>query len=581
MKLAAKRFVRGFYSAPGISFIPWLFMLPFSITGTGVFVPEGGPGGEPAWFAVGLLAHLVLLPLILILNLLARMTNFRFGSILIVGLFLAGALRGLTVSVLAEYFSLVDEANFAWRIGAAMILTASWLAVGNAAVFEIRQYSSSFGKLKGELLKQSEYLNQSELHLGESRNEVLQETMKLVDLGLIQVETKDKDFSTLQRISNELHRLVDEGLTPLIRKLQSQATSPEYIITPYQKVSGLEIARIAFIQSPFYFGSAFAIQTLSTITSKIWGFGFWGAMLDLLLVGLAMLASYKLGAFVLGKLQSEWQKLLSNLLFLMLPAVISGLLPLVVVPGSEFSLVIYMSLFNNVFAAGFLTAIGYAARFEAERALSDLELAIEQTALARSRAEQLRLVEKKRLERILHGSVQSKIRSLALQIERTGIAPDREQLEEFRNSIYREISSPSNSNLIDFLYDLQELWGASAEIQYELEDEIPDILLNDNNAHVAVIEIIREVVSNAMKHSRSTKLQFKIGRYQGISDTLGVITITANFDGTPIKVIFPGDGVKTIGELSSHFDYHSDSKSNYFNAEVPVSAQASVATTGT
>jgi hypothetical protein len=61
-------------------------MLPLSITGTGVFVPEGGPGGEPAWFAVGLLAHLVLLPIILVFNLLARMTNFRFGSILIAGL---------------------------------------------------------------------------------------------------------------------------------------------------------------------------------------------------------------------------------------------------------------------------------------------------------------------------------------------------------------------------------------------------------------------------------------------------------------------------------------------------------------
>ena len=556
-------------------------MLPFSVFGTGTFVPEGGSGQEPEWFVVGLFAHLVLIPIILVFNLIARAFDFKFGSILILGLMVAGASRGFTVSMLAEEFSLVDQANYAWRIGAGMFLTASWLAVGNAAVFEIRQYSSSFGKLRGELLKQSEYLSRSERELNTSREEVLQETMKLVDLGLIQVETKDKDSSTLQRISNELHRLVDEGLAPLIRKLQSQATSPEYVIAPYQKVNGMEIARIAFLQRPFYFGSAFAIQTLSTITSKIWGFGFFGALLDLFLVGLAMFASYKLGALVLSKLQSEWQKLFSNLFFLMLPAVVSGLAPLIVVPGSEFSLVIYMSLFNNVFAAGFLSAIGYAARFEAERALSDLELAIEQTALARSRAEQLRLVEKKRLERILHGSVQSKIRSLALQIERTGIAPDKNQLAEFRNSISHEITSPSRSNLIDFLYELKELWGASAEIKYELEDEIPDILLHDNNAHVAVIEIIREVVSNAMKHSESTTLHFRIGRYHGISETLGVITINATFDGEPIESLFAGNGLKTIGELSSHFSYHSDSKSNYFNAEVPVSAQASVATTGT
>ena len=556
-------------------------LLPISTLGTGVFVPEGVAGGQIEWLAVGFLAHLVMLPIIFVFNAIARPFGFRFGSILIFGLLVAGGTRGFTVSYLAEYLSLVDEANYAWRIGSGMILLGSWLAAGNAAVFEIRQYAGSFGKLRAELVKQSEYLSESEKELSKSREEVLDETLKLVDLGLIQVETKDKDHSTLLRISNELHRLVDEGLSPLIRKLQSQSTSPHYIIAPYQKVSGLQIIKIAFVGTPFYLGSAFLIQFFSSITSKIWGFGFWEAILDTLLIGLALVLSYKLGGWVITKLRTNFQKLVSTLVFLAFPGLVAGASPLIIVPGAEFSLPIFISLFNNVFAAGFLSAIGYAARFEAERSLSELEIAVEQTALARSRAEQLRLVEKKRLERILHGSVQSKIRSLALQIERTAIAPDREQLEEFRNSIAQEISSPSGTNLIDFLYELKELWGASAEIQYQLDDEIPDILLNDNNAHVAVIEIIREVVSNAMKHSESTRLKFKIGRYQGVSETLGLMTISASFDGTPIGNLYPGNGLKTISELSSHFDYRSDSKQNYFNAEVPVSAQAIVATTGT
>ena len=581
MKSSIARFFRGFYTAPGLSYVPWLFMLPFSVTGTGVFVPEGRSEGEPEWFLVGLLAHLVLLPVYFVFNLLAKAFNFKYGSILGLGLLFAGATRGFTVAYLAEYFSLVDEANYLWRVGAGMFITASWLAAGNAAVFEIRQYSQSFGKLRSELVKQSEYLSESERELTKSREEVLQETLKLVDLGLIQVETKDKDYSTLQKISSELHRLVDEGLAPLIRKLQAQATTPQYIIAPYQKVSRVEVSRIAFLQKPFYIGSAFLIQMLSSLTSKIWGFGFWGAMLDLAIVGGAMYLSYKLGTWVLKKAHSDWQRLTSSLFFLALPAVISGLSPLIVVPGSEVNLLIFMSLFNNVFAAGFLSAIGYAARFEAERAIANLELAIEQTALARSRAEQLRLVEKKRLERILHGSVQSRIRSLALQIERTGVAPDREQLDEFRNNIVEEISTPSKSNLIDFLMELRELWGASAEISYVLEDEIPDILLHDSNAHIAVIEIIREVVSNAMKHSKSTSIKFKIGRFHGVSETLGVITISASFDGEVVDGLFPGNGLKTIGELSSHFSYRSDSQMNYFNAEVPVSVQVSVATTGT
>ena len=581
MRSKITRATRSVYASPGISLVPWLIMLPFSIFGTGGFVPEGGGEGEPEWFIVGLLAHLVLLPIVFAFNLIARALDFKYGSILIFAFFLMGATRGFTVSYLAEEFALVDQANYAWRVGAGMFLTAAWYGVGNAAVFEIRDYSKSMAKLTGELLKQSDYLEQSERELTSSREEVLQETLKLVDLGLIQVETKGKDKNELQQISNELHRLVDEGLSPLIAKLQNSITKPDFLIAPYQKVSGLKIAQIAFIRNPFHILTAIILQTISAIASKIWGFGFLGAMADLLLVSLAIALSYTIGFFILERLRNPTVKFFSNMLFLTLPALISGLSPMIVVPGSEFDGVVFLSLFNNVFAAGFLSAIGFAAKAEAERVIKDLNVAIEQTALARSRAEQLRLLEKKRLSRILHGSVQSKIRSLALQIERTGTAPEKSKLDEFRNSIVEEISNPSRGNLIDFLFELKELWGASAEITYSLDDEIPDILFDDNNAHVAVIEIIREVVSNAMKHSDSTKLAIKIGRYQGVSDKLGVITISAVFDGKSIDSTYPGTGLKTISELSSHFSHHSDSKANYFNAEVPVSAQLSVATTGT
>ena len=580
MKSGIIRATRSVYSAPGISFVPWLMMLPFSIFGTGAFVPEGG-GGESQWLAIGLLAHLVLLPIILISNLIAKAFGFRYGSILIVALFVLGATRGYTVSYLAEMLQLVDQANYVWRIGTGMVLTATWFAVGNAVVFEIRGYSKSMAKLRGELVKQSHYLEQSEADLQSSREEVLQETLNLVDLGIIQVETKGKDRDQLQQISNELHRLVDDGLAPLISKLKDSITKPDYVIAPYQKVSGWKIASLAFIRNPFYISTAIILQMFSAITSKIWGFGFLGAMADLLLVSLAITISYSIGRLVLSRLRTDSAKLFSNLLFLSLPAIVSGLSPTLLFAGSGVEYLVFWSLFNNVFAAGLLSAIGYAAKLEAERVIEELNLAIEQTALSRSRAEQLRLVEKKRLGRILHGSVQSKIRSLALQIERTGVAPEKSKLDQFRTGIVDEISNPTQGNLIDFLYEVKELWGASAEIKYSLDDEIPDILFNDNNAHIAVIEIIREVVSNAMKHSMSTQLNIKIGRYQGVSERLGVITISAVFDGTEVDELYPGNGLQTISELSSHYGYHSDSKGNHFNAEVPVSAQLSVATTGT
>ena len=578
MKKALTRATRSVYAAPGISYLPWLIMFPFSVLGTGVFVPEGGEW-QAEWFLVGLIAHLVLLPIIFVFNLLAKAFDFKFGSILFFAFFLMGAIRGLTVSYTAELFMLVEDANYAWRIGSGMFVTATWFAVGNAAVFEIRDYANSLAKLRGELGKQSEYLERSQQELAASREEVLQETLKLVDLGLIQVEPRGKDKNQLQQISEQLHKLVDEGLAPLIQKLQNSSTKPEFVIAPYQKVSGWKIARTAFINRPFHIVVAIILQMISAITSKIWGFGFLIAMIDLAMVSLAIILSYSAGFWVLKRLKSNSLRLASNLLFLMTPAIVSGLSPTILFPDSTFEPLVFISLFNNVFAAGFLGAIGFAAKYEAEKVIGELSLAIEQTALARSRAEQLRLVEKRRLSRILHGSVQSKIRSLALQIERTGTAPERDKLDEFRTSIIEEITNPSQINLMEFLLELKELWEASAEIQYSLDDEIPGII--DNDGQVAVIEIVREVVSNAMKHSASNKMRINIGRYQGVSDRLGVIAISAVFDGNRIADTIPGNGLRTISELSTHFSYGTDSNSNYFSAEVPVSAQLSVATTGT
>lgn len=462
-----------------------------------------------------------------------------------------------------------------------MFLTTAWYGVNNAVVFEVRDYLTSLGELRGELHRQNKYLEQSEIDLKKSREDVRDQTLKLVDLGLIQVETQGKGLGQLQKIANELNKLVDDGLAPLIRRLQSEPTKPSVVIAPYQKVSGSKIAAIAFIKRPFFILPAIFVQMIGAFAAKVWGLGVLQAIADLVIVSAAIFLSYTAGQWVLQRLNSNPLKLISNLFFLILPAVVSALSPYLVVPGSELVPGSSISLFNNVLAAGLLSAIGFAAKQEAEKVITELELAIEQTSLARSRAEQLKLVEKKRLSRILHGSVQSRIRSMALQIERTGVAPEKQKLEEFRASIIDEISNPTQGNLTDFLSELKELWGASAEIDYDLEQEIIELLSEDRNAQVAVIEIVREVVSNAMKHSKATSMKVKLGRYQGVSKKLGVISISAQFDGDRVQQTIPGTGLKTISELSSHFSYGSDANANFFSAEVPVNAQLSVATTGT
>lgn len=557
-------------------------MGPVVALGTGAFVPETGTvSTDIEWLIVGFLGHLVYLPFIFLGNLIAKTLNFKRGSVLVLTMLAMGATRGFVVSLSAEYFNLVAEADFAWRILSAMFLTLGWYGVANAVVFEIKDYLRSLRSLRSELHRQKQYLEQSERDLQATRQDIRDETMKLIDLGLVQVETRGKGYEQIQSIANHLRNLVDEGLSPLIRRVQEQPTQANYIIAPYQRVSAARVVQRAFVEKPFFVGSAIFVQMIGSIASKIWGLGLLLALIDLAIVSLAILIAFSIGSIVNSWIRSSWGRLISNFVFLSIPASVAAITPFFLVSGSEFVAGVSASLFSNVFAASVLSAVGYAAKSEAQLTIDQLEEAIEQTSLARSRAEQLKLVERKRLERILHGSVQSSLRALALEIERTGEFPDKSRLDNFRQGVLDQITNPTHTNLVDFLRELKELWGASAGISFELDDEIPDLLLADRNAHVAVIEIIREVASNAMKHSRSTQLKFKVGRYHGVSESLGVLTISANFDGNAIIDTYPGNGLRTISELASHYSYHSDADGNHFSAEVPTSPQPSVATTGT
>lgn len=577
------RWLESFKQLPGIYLLPWLVLAPISITGTGTFIPEPNSGFSSEWFLVGLLAHLATGLVLLIGRELIKAVdeNARVAVVLAI-LVVAGVARGVMVSASADYLGLIFETEYLWRIIAGIFLVVLFMGAGNVLLYEITKYKTQQRELNAQLLQEQQLLSKTREVLFNERKETLDETLKLMQLGMTQVESAKKGPEEVSQISMALNQMVDDGLGPLILKLKQDAESDlELPNQPGGRISGLELAKEAFLNRPYITPLAIALGTVGTFSSKFWVYGFFMAMLDLSLIALVMAISYFLGSKINTRLKSSPAKLISNLFFLMAPAVFAANLPLILFPGQPLPLLTSLSLFNNTFASGVVSAIGIAAVKLADESISQLAQTLKRVALARSRYQQLRLTERRKLSRLLHGSVQSRLRSLAMEVERTGVAPTKEKLLQLQSKIESEIFQRESANMDALLADLKELWENTASISYDIDSFTKSILAEDNSAQLAVTEVIREITSNAMKHSNSAFVDFKITVPKTWPEGgLVNLRLTANFDGQVVNIERHGNGLQVIEELTSDYFYQLAGSINEFWCEIPVQL-SKTASTGT
>jgi nitrate/nitrite-specific signal transduction histidine kinase len=129
---------------------------------------------------------------------------------------------------------------------------------------------------------------------------------------------------------------------------------------------------------------------------------------------------------------------------------------------------------------------------------------------------------------VLHGPIQSALTSAAM-----ALGSNSEQLRErkaIRDTIADalealESKSPTQPRLEDALTDITRVWERSCKVEVEL-DSVADLLLQEDiDSAFCVIEIVREAVSNAVRHGRATRISARIALTQ---DQLIQVTVENN-----------------------------------------------------
>lgn len=194
------------------------------------------------------------------------------------------------------------------------------------------------------------------------------------------------------------------------------------------------------------------------------------------------------------------------------------------------------------------------AEVEMTRVVSDL-------AILNSQLRQEVWLNRRRIASILHGSVQAALYASAIRLAKVE-APTQDEIESVQHDIAAAISKLESGEgaetFVDVLHQIRDVWEGAVEI--ELPEITPEILAQLESNQVAsacAAEVVREAVSNAVKHGKAEHVVIAL---EPTSPHLLGITVTN--DGQPLPAeIEAGYGSTILDEVA--FTWQLENRGGY------------------
>jgi signal transduction histidine kinase len=176
----------------------------------------------------------------------------------------------------------------------------------------------------------------------------------------------------------------------------------------------------------------------------------------------------------------------------------------------------------------------------------------------------------------IHGTIQASLTAALARLSQPGeldkksVALVREHIIQARKGLSQ--SSSSVFNLVDALRETTKTWRGILEIKTDLRSPAAKTLIADRWASVCANEIIKESVSNSMKHGKASRVEVTFESVQP-----GFIEIIAVDDGKGLPRQFrPGLGSQLLDEIAFPWSLEKRPEGGtILRARIPVSKNAS------
>lgn len=177
---------------------------------------------------------------------------------------------------------------------------------------------------------------------------------------------------------------------------------------------------------------------------------------------------------------------------------------------------------------------------------------------------------RRKIAAVLHGSVQGALYAGAIRLAKSE-EPSAQEVEQVQTDILKAIGkldvADGSERLVDVLDQIKDVWEGAVEIVLpELDAKTIEVLEANSVAGACVAEVIRESVSNAVKHGQAKHIRVDL---ELKPNHLAEVTVTN--DGEPVSsAAKAGYGSSILDEVAYDWNLESTSGKTVLTARVAV-----------
>jgi signal transduction histidine kinase len=553
------------------------FAAPAFATAT-LFDLDRVSGGALSWLGLATVGYLVTIFAIILGSRILRKKHWLTPKplLIVLLLLLAGFLRGGSIYTLGTLFDIVPTSDLAFRLAGGPVFVLATYVVFNWLIDEYLEYTGQLQRIdsQGERLSDSssqlelEILSLQDLQKAKIRemlSPAIWELQKLLDTAKSKRDLSEAIFQ-LRTISERIVRPLSQSLSNSTSDKSKDDTNE--ILNSRKRYRWPKTIHFHdAIRTPLFLIASIAIGAGAMFTS----YGIVGGLAVLLLSATVSLLG--LGAvtrFARFQIATSLGLLLTVLLGAVMGAFVAAAASLLQLTNFEpfliQALVFYGMTLPSTYALGVL-------QIQRDTTLGVAEDGLEALRLFNSRLAQRAWLSRKTLAMELHGSIQGALQSVAMRLSRLE-SPSAKDLDRAMRDINAALEKLNNEDHLagksikELLKDLQSLWAGALEIQLALSESALAVLDKDTAVSRCALEVVREAVTNAVKHGDAQRARVMLelsGQF---------VELLIENDGTAIGDAPNGQGLNLYASVSHTYQFERMGRLMVLRLKLPLSASA-------
>lgn len=473
------------------------------------FGREKGTFGN--WFLIAVLGYLsVAAVLLLARNLLSGKTPHAIVYLLV--FLLAGFVRGVVIFQVGTEYGVIPPEEWQYRLLGSPLFIVVSLSLVTVLVSNSVRATQELAKLETSRLVLEKRLNSMRAEISRMNSEVAGNVSGLISPVIQELMVKIKGSKELAREIQELRTTVDEVVRPLsieIAEKTDEISDPQVaaakvsIRDNFRLDSKLQVANQIV---PFW--SSTLITLISTPAAVV--FYRQDAALALVLFALSTLITLELAAFLFRRLQL---RAAAALLLQFAVFATAGASAILVLSAANLGAGLYPSarivtLTLIIGLAMFIGQIRQTQRYASQQKAREVN---EQLELLNSQARRELWLNRRRIATVLHGPVQAALYASAMRLAQSS-RPSKKLIQSVNQDLadaldVLKFDSLEETDLRDVIGQITDVWSGTCEIYSNISKAVYQVTKKNPLVGEAVTEVLREAVSNAIKHGSATEIE--------------------------------------------------------------------------